>query len=124
MGAAVAESFPGQSLENWWASRVSASTSGKPFGNPKSLPLVLMIFVRLHAFQNAQCVFGQNSEGTIQRDQVRGDCLRIDTHEAHRKAWCLLPRQIRLEQSDHALLAFPGANQQDVCLTVFESHLV
>src|SRR5271166_1269638 len=141
---------PGGSLQSLLRSAVSSASPGSstegPAGHPKPLApprpapprpfdrpklvgqpsgvLIFMVFVRLHAFQNAQCVFRQNSERTIQRDQVRRDCLRIDTHEAHRKARRLLSRKIRLEQSNHALFAFAGANQQDVCLAVFESQLV
>ncbi len=48
----------------------------------------------------------------------------VDPHESDGKAHALLPRQIRLIETHHALTAFAGADQQNAGFAVFRADFV
>jgi hypothetical protein len=72
----------------------------------------------------ASGVGGEHGQRAVQRDQVAGDGVVVDAHEAHRQARALLAGQAGLEQADHALAAVAHAQQQDLALAIGHRHLV
>src|SRR5258708_18376020 len=75
-----------------------------------------MVVADLNVLEHAERVLGEYRRRAVQRDQIRGDRVAIDTHEAHRETGGLLARQTRLEQTDDALLLLSSTQQQDVRL--------
>ena len=56
-----------------------------------------MILADIDILEHAQCIVGQDRERAIERDEIRGDGLIVDTHEADGKALCQFARQTGLE---------------------------
>src|SRR5580698_6898009 len=119
--------------KNSLASRVSVATSGSEPAtlasgtlsvSPENLiaslaSFVLMVVSDFYVLEHTQRIFGQYGCRAIQRHQVRGDRVAVNTHETDRKPRSLFPWQARLKQSYNALLPLPGAQQQDIALPRF-----
>src|SRR5579875_1224653 len=73
-----------------------------------------MVVSDLNVFEDAERVFGEYGCGAVERDEVRGDGVAIDSHEADREAGRLLAGEARLEESYNTLLFFAGAHEQNV----------
>src|ERR1700722_8718558 len=95
-----------------------ARTSGSSGGTPKILSgsLVLMVVTHFDVIERGNRVIDQHGSRAVQRNQVRRERLVADAHEPHGQSRRLLARKTRLEQSDHALLLFADAEQQDARL--------
>jgi hypothetical protein len=85
---------------------------------------ILVVLADLDVIEHGQRVGRVDGQRAVQRDQVRGDRVAVDAHEAHRQPRALLARQARLEQADDALALLADAQQQDLGLAVGHRHLV
>jgi hypothetical protein len=110
----VEEAEPGCAWKNSLASRVNMSTSGnEPVGamlvsftggpavnlsfgsTPRTAllgSLVLMVFSDFYILEHTERVFHKNCRGAIERHQVRGNRVAVNTHEANGKAGGLFAR--------------------------------
>jgi hypothetical protein len=75
-----------------------------------------MILSDFDVFEGRNGVLYEDSRGTIKRDQIRGDGLVVNAHEAHRKARGLFARKSGLEEANDTLLFFSDAQQKNVGL--------
>ena len=83
-----------------------------------------MVFVDLHVVEDGQCVFRMDSQRAIERNQIGGDGIAVDAHEAYRQAGALFAWQARLIQTDDALALVADAQEQDLGLAFLDRHLV
>ena len=75
-----------------------------------------MVLSDFYILEHTQCIFDQHRCGAIQRHQVGGDRVAVNTHETDGKAGSLFAGQSGLKESHYALLSFAGAQQQDIGL--------
>src|ERR1700677_1749620 len=75
-----------------------------------------MVLSDFYILEHTQGVFGQHRRGTIQRHQVGGYRVAVNTHETDGKAGSLFAWQSGLKESHYALLPLAGAEQQDTGL--------
>src|ERR1700678_2778191 len=75
-----------------------------------------MILSDFYILEHTQSVFDQHGCGAIERHQVGGDRVAVNTHETDGKAGSLFAWQSGLKESHYALLSFAGAEQQDTGL--------
>lgn len=100
------DTVPGSAAKNSLASFAIAAGSGTADIRPETLPrlgalsglvedvgesvamrsLVLVVLIDIDAFQHTDCVFRENGNRAIERNQVRGDRLMVDPHKANGQA--------------------------------------
>src|SRR5437870_1498285 len=91
----------------------AAAASASRFAAPPARSAVDMILAHLNVLEHTQRIVRQDGEGAIKRDEIGGDRLVVDAHEADRKALRELARETRLEEADDALLGFARADEQN-----------
>src|SRR5580698_4111838 len=77
---------------------------------------VFMVAADFNVLEYSQRVIGQDRGGAIERNEIGGDRLAIDAHEADGQARRDFAGDARLEQPDNALFLLAGAQQQDAGL--------
>src|ERR1017187_7352766 len=119
--------FCGSAAKNSLASLAMAAASSGAAGARRSAAprsLVLMVMAHMHVFQHAECIVGEDRHRTVQRNQVRGNRLVVDSHETHRKAGRHFSHQPGLKEPDDALLLLTRAEEQDFGLILVHRYLV
>src|SRR5690606_14239289 len=83
-----------------------------------------MVLAHLDVLEHAQGIVRQDGQRAVKRNEVGGDRLVVDAHEAYRQALRQLAGQTGLEESDDALLGLARADQENVGLAALHLELV
>jgi hypothetical protein len=98
-----AAAAPGNAVKKAFAIRARVATSGNPEGTSgvgvRSLIGVgiVVVLTDFDIIEHGHRIVRQDRLRAVQRDEVRGDRLPADAHEAHGKTGTLLTREARLE---------------------------
>jgi hypothetical protein len=98
-----AAAAPGNAVKKALAIRARVATSGNPEGTSgvgvRSLigVRIVVVLTDFDIIEHCDRIVRQDRLRAVQRDQVRGDRLPADAHEAHGKSGTLLTREAGLE---------------------------
>src|SRR5580693_1201394 len=81
-----------------------------------------MVLSYIDIFEQCDRIVGEHGGGAVKRDQVRRQSALVDSLETNRQSRALFSRKPRLEETNHALLLFTDAHQQDLGLVIFASY--
>src|SRR5271165_1318438 len=95
------------------AGSTSAAEAGAPVRSGVSMG-IFGIAADIHVIEDGERVLRQHSERAVERDEIGGDGLAVDAHEADGEARRDLSGHAGLKEPDDALLLFAGVDQQNL----------
>src|ERR1035438_5267073 len=77
----------------------------------------------MDVLQYTERIVGEDDDGAVERDEIRGDRFVVDAHEANRQARRHFAGKSGLEEADDALLLLPGRNRRISVVSAFTGSL-